>query len=105
MPLIVQWLKRQPKPLAVLACHDHRAVQVLNAARLCGLSVPEDLAVLGVNDDQACCEMAQPLLSSIGLDSGHAGYLAAEYLARLMTGLTVPCPGVQVEPVMSTKKI
>ncbi len=43
MPLIVQWLKRQPKPLAVLACHDHRAVQVLNAARLCGLPVVVDV--------------------------------------------------------------
>ena len=98
MPLIVQWLRLQPKPLAVLACHDHRAVQVLDAAKLCGLSVPEDLAILGVNDDRACCEMAQPLLSSIALDSCRAGYLAAESLARLMSGLPVLRPSVLVEP-------
>jgi LacI family transcriptional regulator len=83
---IATWLKQQPLPLALMACHDHRAVQVLEAAKHCGLSVPEDLVVLGVNDDRACCEMAQPLLSSIPLDSCQAGYLAAENLATLMKG-------------------
>ncbi|MEO6996199.1 MAG: DNA-binding transcriptional regulator [Lacunisphaera sp.] len=83
---IMAWLKQQPLPLALMACHDHRAVQVLAAAKECGLSVPEDLVVLGVNDDRACCEMAQPLLSSIPLDSCQAGYLAAENLAALMKG-------------------
>ena len=96
---ITNWLKQQPLPLALMACHDHRAVQVMDAVKQCGLSVPEDVVVLGVNDDSACCEMAQPLLSSIALDSCLAGYQAAEVLAALMRGDGVVRPGTFVEPV------
>jgi LacI family transcriptional regulator len=96
---ITNWLKQQPLPLALMACHDHRAVQVMDAAKLCGLSVPEDIVVLGVNDDRACCEMAQPLLSSIALDSGQAGYLAAENLASLMSGESLLRANTSVGPI------
>ena len=97
--LIASWLRNQPGPMALMACHDLRAVQVLDAAKLCNLAVPEDLAVLGVNDDRACCEMAQPLLSSIALDYSHSGYLAAEYLDGLMKGAPIVRPSIYVEPM------
>lgn len=87
--LIGAWLRRQPRPVAVLACHDQVAVQVLEAASLCEFSVPEDVAVLGVNDDRTSCEMSQPMLSSIALDASTAGYLAAERLEQLMQGQSV----------------
>ena len=96
--LIAAWLRKQPSPMALLACHDQRAVQVLEAAGLCGLSVPENLAVLGINDDKASCETSQPLLSSIALDANAAGYLAAEKLAQLMAGQSVVPEQMRVEP-------
>ena len=96
--LIAAWLQKQPLPLGLLACHDLAAAQVLEAARVSGLSVPEDIAVLGVNNDQACCEMAQPQLSSIALDLCGAGYLAAEKLAQLMEGQPVVSAQTFVEP-------
>ncbi len=96
--LIAAWLEKQPKPLALLACHDQLAVQVLAAARLCEISVPEDLAVLGVNDDRASCEMSQPLLSSIALDASAAGYLAAERLAQVMAGQSLGPEQMLVAP-------
>lgn len=99
LALITAWLKRQPAPLALMACHDLLAVQVLEAARACERSVPEEVAVLGVNDDRACCEMAQPFLSSVALDFCQAGYLAAESLAGLMQGEPVLCSRRYVEPL------
>lgn len=99
VPMIARWLERLPRPLAVMACHDLRAVQVMDAAKLCGIAVPEELAVLGVNNDCACCEMARPQLSSIGLDACQAGYLAAEKLGRLMLHEPVSPLTVHVEPV------
>lgn len=98
VPLIATWLKSQRMPMAVMACNDFRAVQILDAAKLCGLSVPGDLAVLGVNNDRPCCEMAQPMLSSIALDSCRAGYLAAEALAHLMQAEFAVRPCTLVEP-------
>ncbi len=99
VPQIARWLERLPRPLAVMACHDLRAVQVMDAAKLCGISVPEELAILGVNNDCACCEMARPQLSSITLDSCQAGYLAAEKLSRMMVSEPVSYLPLNVEPV------
>lgn len=98
IPLLAAWLKKQRMPLAVMACNDFRAVQILEAAKFGGLSVPGDLAVLGVNDDRPCCEMAQPMLSSIALDSSRAGYLAADTLIRLMRGESAGISCTLVEP-------
>ena len=83
---LAKWLKPLPKPIALLARDDLRAREVLEACRLAGLHVPEEIAVLGVNDDELICEMASPPLSSVMHNARRIGYEAAAMLDRLMHG-------------------
>jgi LacI family transcriptional regulator len=86
---MAKWLRTLPKPVALLARDDLRAREVLDACRLAGVHVPEEIAVLGVNDDELICEMANPPLSSIMHNARRVGYEAAAMLDRLMTGKKV----------------
>lgn len=81
---IATWLKTLPKPIGVLACNDMRALQVMSAARQAGLLVPEEVAVLGINNETIRCELAYPPLSSIATNAFQSGYQAADCLTRLM---------------------
>jgi LacI family transcriptional regulator len=80
------WLAAVPKPVAVLACYDIRGRQVIDACRRAGIAVPDQVAVLGVDDDEVLCGLASPPLSSVVPDAAGAGRLAAELLERLMRG-------------------
>jgi LacI family transcriptional regulator len=92
---IVQWLRRQPHPLAVLACNDVCAQQVLNACREFGLRVPEQIAVMGVDNDDVLCNLCDPSLSSIEPDTERLGEEAAAALERLMSG-EKPVPSLRL---------
>ena len=81
-----RWLAALPKPCGLFASNDQRGRHVLEAARAARLRVPEDLAVLGVDDDEVLCEMTVPPLTSIGLDTLRIGYEGAAALDGLMRG-------------------
>lgn len=80
------WLRSLPRQTAVFCCTDLRAVQVLKVCADCGLKVPEDLAVLGVDNDVLLCTFANPSLSSVETDPFTLGRTAAEMLDRQMKG-------------------
>lgn len=75
-----------PKPLGVFAADDVRARETLDACREAGCAVPDDVLILGVDDDETLCELSAPPLSSIPLSSQEAGYRAAEILDRALRG-------------------
>jgi LacI family transcriptional regulator len=83
---IGRWLKHLPKPVGVMACNDVRGLHVLDACRRVGLHVPEEVAVIGVDDDPLLCELCDPPLSSVIPNMERIGYEAAELLDRLMAG-------------------
>ncbi len=83
---VAAWLERQRRPLAVFACNDTCAQQVLNACRERGVRVPEEVAVLGVDNDDVLCNLCDPPLSSIDPNADELGYQAAALLDRLMRG-------------------
>lgn len=83
---IARWLKTLVRPVGVLACLDLRGQQVLAACRLAGLSVPDEVAVIGVHNDELLCELCDPPLSSVIPNGPRAGYEAAALLRRAMTG-------------------
>jgi LacI family transcriptional regulator len=83
---IEAWLIRLPRPVGVFACYDIRGQQVLDACRNAGLAVPDEVAVLGVDNDELLCELASPHLSSVIPDTHRTGYEAAALLARMMKG-------------------
>ena len=96
---LVRWLRRAPQPLGVMAEHDLKARRVLSAVRLAGLVVPDEVAVLGVDNDELLCELSDPPLSSIEQGGQQIGYRAAALLAGLLDGEAVPPSPVLVPPV------
>jgi LacI family transcriptional regulator len=79
-----KWIKQLPKPVGLFTCDDHRGREALEACLLAGVRVPEDVAVLGVDNDSVFCNLAQPPLSSISLNAEGAGYQAAQLLEQMM---------------------
>lgn len=96
---ISEWLKSLPKPAAVMACVDVRAFQAMNAAQQAGMLVPEELAVLGVNNDPMRCELSYPPLSSVALNAHQSGYHAAEVLDRMIRGESPGPMDVRIAPL------
>ena len=86
MDVIAAWLASLPLPAALFACYDLRGQQVLDAARRAGLAVPEQVAVLGVDNDELLCALSPPPLSSVILNGRRTGWQGAETLTRLMAG-------------------
>lgn len=84
--ILAEWLRGLPTPLGLFACNDDRGREVLEACRLAELNVPEDVAVLGVDNDEVFCDLADPPLSSVALNAETAGYRAAELLDGMMQG-------------------
>ena len=83
---LARWLTSLPRPVGIMACYDVMGGRVLGICREVGLAVPEEIAVLGVDNDAVLCEVADPPLSSVDQRSERAGYEAASLLDRLMQG-------------------
>jgi len=94
--LIADWLRSLPRPIALLACNDDRGKQVLAACDVAGLDVPDDVAILGVDNDDLICGLGFPQLSSIALNTEAAGYEAASALDGLMSGREPSEPSKQI---------
>lgn len=83
---LADWLRGLPKPVGIMVCSDLRGVAVLDACRREGIAVPEQAAVIGVDDDDALCAVCDPPLTSVKPNHGELGYRAARLLDRLMRG-------------------
>lgn len=83
---MARWLQSLPKPVGLLACNDDMGRIILEACESAGFSVPEQIAVVGVDDDELTCELTDPPLSSVALHAEKSGYDVAELLDRLMHG-------------------
>ena len=93
---LASWLGKLPKPAAVMTPFDFRAKDVIAASRTAKISVPGELALLSVDDDELICESTHPSISSIRLDQEKIGYKAAETLNRLMTSAR-PTPSEHIQ--------
>jgi LacI family transcriptional regulator len=80
------WLKLLPKPVGVMGANDRRAYHVLEACRAFEIRVPEEVAVLGVDNDEMLCQLSNPALSSVEQGAKQIGYQAAVLLDRMMKG-------------------
>ena len=83
---LVAWLRKLPSRTALFAAHDERAREVVLAARRAGLAIPDDMAVMGVDDDELLCSTASQPISSIAVDARETGILFAKALESLMDG-------------------
>ncbi|BET68874.1 DNA-binding transcriptional regulator [Opitutales bacterium ASA1] len=83
-------LRQLPRATAVLASTDCMAAEIMDACGELGISVPDELAVLGVGNDEPLCESARVPISSVDVDMEEVAYRAADTLQRAMLGQTVP---------------
>jgi LacI family transcriptional regulator len=83
---LAQWIEGLTKPVGIFCCYDQRAQQILEACMNAGVRVPEEVAVLGTDNDEVLCDLCDPPLSSIDLNGRKTGYVAAELLNELMAG-------------------
>ena len=96
---IFAWLLAVPKPFGLFGTNDDSAAQVLDVCRHAGIRVPEDVCVLGVDNDELVTQVSTPPLSSIALPTQKIGYEAARLLDRLMSGEKVPKTPIVFGPV------
>lgn len=84
---LADWLESLPKPVGLMACNDDCGQQVMEACKLANLPVPDMVGVIGADNDEVVCGLADPPMSSVGINFERAGYEAAQALDGLMRGL------------------
>jgi LacI family transcriptional regulator len=96
---VTKWIEALPKPVGLMACNDIRAQQVLTACRAIGIAVPDEVAVLGVDNDDVLCDLCDPPLSSVVPDTRRIGYEAAALLERMISGEDAPEEVTTIPPL------
>ena len=79
-----KWLQLLPKPAGLMACNDDIGVQIMEACKLAALPVPDAVGVIGADNDELVCGLADPAMSSVAVNFERAGYESAQALDRLM---------------------
>ena len=98
------WLQSLPKPVALFACDDHFALQISETCNVYNINVPDDIAILGVDNDDLLCNISDPPLSSIVLDAENAGYNAGKLLHQLITKEITEPFNIVVNPLIIERR-
>ncbi len=93
------WIRQLPKPVGVMACYDIKAQQLLDVCRTINVSVPEEVAIIGVDNDEILCNLSEPPLSSVIPNTRLTGYEAAALLDRMLAGQTVSSEAHLIKPL------
>lgn len=93
-----RWIRKVEKPIAVFAAHDIQGFQISEACRDDAIQIPEEMALIAVDNDDLLCAMCRPPLSSIELPTRRIGYEAAVLLDRLMKGRKPPAGPIILPP-------
>jgi len=96
---LATWLGQLPRPVGVMACYDIQAQKLLEVCREIDSAIPEEVAVVGVDNDDLLCSLANPPLSSVICNTHRTGYEAASLLDRMMDGEQVGSESILVEPL------
>jgi LacI family transcriptional regulator len=83
---LVEWLKRLPRPIGIMACNDELALTISQLCHLHGIRLPDEMALIGVDNDELVCQLSNPPLSSVAFATEQAGYDAAERLDQILRG-------------------
>lgn len=96
--ILADWLKSLPKPVGIMCCIDERSRHVVSAGKIAGIHMPEEVALIGGDNDDLICELSNPQLSSVAINGYQAGYQVAELLDELMKGNKPASTTVRVKP-------
>lgn len=95
---LAEFLKHLEKPAAVFVSHDQRALDVMESAQVADVKIPEQMVVLGVDDDEIFCRSTKPTLSSIRPDNESVGYRAAEAIDQMLSGKKIDRGTILIKP-------
>lgn len=95
---LVAWFTGLPKPIGIMTSTDLMGQQLLEACTRARITVPEEIAVIGADNDEPICRISSPPLTSVILNDHQRGYEAAALLDRLMAGASVPAEPVWIQP-------
>ncbi|MBL0739644.1 AraC family transcriptional regulator [Chryseolinea lacunae] len=93
-----RWLQSLPKPIALMTCDDNQGHHITEAAGHAGIRLPDEVAVLGVDNDEMLCNLSDPPLSSINLDAEKCGYEAARMMEKMITQKNFVARDIVVKP-------
>ena len=96
---LAAWLHSLPKPIAIMTCDDTRGNILLNACNSCGIRVPDDIAVMGVDNDEVLDNLSDATLSSIEVDIEKGGYAVAEMAEKMMKDPAYKGEDIVLQPV------
>jgi LacI family transcriptional regulator len=92
------WVGALPRPVGIFACNDVWGAQISETCRQAGLTVPEEVAIVGVDNDDLLCDLARPSLSSVAVPAEPVGFQAARLLDRIMAGKKPPSEPILLPP-------
>ena len=95
---IMTWLKTLPKRTALFCCDDAHALFITETCRMMGIAIPEDIAVLGVDDDDLLCDISDPPISSIQLEVEEGGYQACRLLHQRLLSKSEKPFDISIKP-------
>lgn len=96
---LAKWVQALPKPIGIMCCFDIKAQQLLDICREQSISVPEEVAVIGVDNDRLLCDLSTPSLTSVIPDTHQTGYVAAQLLDQVMSGQEIAPVAHLIKPL------
>ncbi len=87
-----KWLATLPKPVGIMACNDDYAQHLVAACKGAGIHIPDQVGIIGVDNDELVCELASPPISSVAINFERAGFESARLLDRWIRSGKVPVP-------------
>lgn len=104
MDEILDWLRQLPKPLALFCCDDSHALLITEICKMGGISIPDEIAVLGVDDDELLCDISSPTISSIRMDVENGGYLTCQLLNERIRNTDTRTFNVSIGPICVSER-
>jgi LacI family transcriptional regulator len=97
---IREWLPKLPKPIGIMVTSDQFAPLLFEVAHELGIRIPEDISIIGVDNDAPYCDLCRPALSSVDPNHTKVGYQAALLLDKLVSGIPIKETTIEISPYM-----
>ena len=99
------WLKGLPKPIAIMSCDDNQGNILIQACDLCGINVPFEVAIIGVDNDEILCNMTSPSMSTINVDIEGGGAAAAAMAVKMVNDPAYRGEDIVLQPLTVVERL